>query len=176
VGDDVPVLVRRRAEADLDACAEMVRAVHDADGYPHFVHEDFGSFLVSPGELGAWVAEHGGRVAGHVALRERGSGPVMEAAAAAIGQPPGRLAVVTRLFVSPDARRLRIGRSLLAAAADEAYARGLWPVVDVAADLAAAIRLYEACGWVRAGAVTVQLSHGSVLDEFVYLGPPPTRR
>jgi len=176
VGDDVLVTVRRRAGADLDACAELVRAVHDADGYPHFVHEDFGSFLLSRGELGAWVAEHSGHVAGHVALRERGSGPVMEAAAAALGQPPARLAVITRLLVSPDARRLKIGRSLLATAAGEAAARGLWPVLDVAADLAPAIRLYEACGWVRAGAVTVRLSHGGVLDEFVYLGPPPTRR
>jgi hypothetical protein len=45
--------------------------------------------------------------------------------------------------------------------------------LDVDVDLAAAISLYESCGWVRADAITVRLSDGTDLPEYVYLGPPP---
>jgi Cytochrome C and Quinol oxidase polypeptide I len=59
---------------------------------------------------------------------------------------------------------------------------GTGPLVDrslprspMAADLAGAIRLYESCGWVRAGAVTSTFRDGNSLDEYVYLGPPAPR-
>ena len=64
-----------------------------------------------------------------------------------------------------------MGERLLETASREAVARGLWPVLDVATQLRGAIRLYERCGWSRAGEVTVDLRRGFTLDEFVYLGP-----
>lgn len=73
------------------------------------------------------------------------------------------------------ARRDGVGRRLLAHGSQQAVSRGLWPVLDVAADLTGAIRLYESCGWVGAGAVTVTFRDGNSLDELVYLGPPPGR-
>jgi hypothetical protein len=45
-----------------------------------------------------------------------------------------------------------------------------------ATDLTGAIRLYDSCAWVRAGAVTVTSRDGNSLDEYVYLGPPPPDR
>jgi GNAT superfamily N-acetyltransferase len=169
----VHVLVRERAEADLPGCVELARQVHEQDGYPHYLPGDLHGFLVRPDAYGAWVAERDGRIAGHVALHPRSSPPVMALASAAAGQPADRLGVIARLLVAPATRRAGAGRALLEHAQREALTRGLWPVLDVAADLTGAIRLYESCGWVRAGAVTVTFRDGNSLDELVYLAPRP---
>jgi len=170
------VLLRARTDDDLAGCVELARAVHERDGYPHYLPGDFRDFLVMPDGYGAWVAERDGRIVGHVALRRRTAPVPMDLASAATGQPVDRLGVISRLLVAPAARRAGTGRRLLEHGCQQAFSRGLWPVLDVAADLAAAIRLYESCGWVRAGAVNVTFRDGNSLDELVYLGPPPPGR
>ena len=165
--------VRPRTDADIGACLDLVRLVHATDGYPHHLPADLRAFLVSRDACAAWVAEHEGRVTGHVALHGRSSEPVMALASAALRQPAGRLAVIGRLLVSPHARGAGTGRALLAAASAEASRRGLWPVLDVVTDLHPAIRLYERCGWTRAGRVEVRFRNGITLGEYVYLGPGP---
>jgi hypothetical protein len=50
-------------------------------------------------------------------------------------------------------------------------ARGLWPVLDVAKGLRGATALYESCGWVRVGEVTVRLPDGRDLEELVDVAP-----
>jgi len=167
------MLIRERADADLAGCEELARAVHERDEYPHYLPVDLRDFLVMPDAYGAWVAERDGRIVGHVALRRRTAPAPMELASAATGQPAGQLGVISRLLVAPAARRAGTGRQLLEHGWQQAAGRGLWPVLDVATDLTAAIRLYESCGWVRAGAVTVTFRDGNSLDELVYLGPPP---
>ena len=170
------MIVRDRAEADLAACADLAAAVHESDGYPRYLPGDLRSFINSPSAYPAWVAERDGRVAGHVALHPRAAGPVMELAGSALGRPPERLGAVSRLLVSPAVRGERVGRALLETATQAAIARDLWPILDVDVDLAAAIALYERCGWVRAGQVTLRFSDGTGLTEWVYLGPPPAAR
>jgi GNAT superfamily N-acetyltransferase len=170
--DNVRVLLRPRLDSDLDACADIVRDVHALDRYPHFLPGDLRAFLASTGAYGAWVADRDGDIVGHVALHQRSEPSVMEVASSALGIPHGRLAVVARLFVSPRVRGQGAGQRLLEAATADAQARGLWPVLDVAADLAAAMALYDSRGWVRAGKATVCFSEGQTLDEYVYLGPP----
>lgn len=167
------MLTRPRHDSDIGACVDLVRDVHARDRYPRALPADVRSFLQAPGAYGSWVADRDGQVVGHITLHRRGVAAALEAASTALGRPAGQLAVVSRLFVSPHARGQGIGRLLLAAAAGEAAARGLHPVLDVDADLAAAISLYESCGWVRAGTITVRLSDGTDLHEHVYLGPPP---
>jgi GNAT superfamily N-acetyltransferase len=143
------------------------------DNYPMYLpDDDLEAFLVTPGALGAWVAVVPSGVAGHVALHPRSSRAVMAMAGERVGAPPERLAVVARFLVGPGSRGQGIGRLLLGAASEEAVARGLWPVLDVAKDLRSAIALYESCGWVRAGEVTVRLPDGRDLEEFVYVAPP----
>jgi GNAT superfamily N-acetyltransferase len=166
-----PVTVRQRSAADLGPCAQLARAVHDADGYPHYLPDDLVSFIASSSALAAWVAERTGTIVGHVALHSRSSDQVMQAACTALGVSAEQIGVVARLLVSPRARRCGVGRLLLQAASDEAATRGLWPVLDVATDLTAAIGLYEGCGWTRAAALTVRFKDGTVLDEYVYVGP-----
>jgi ribosomal protein S18 acetylase RimI-like enzyme len=170
------VIVRDRADADLAACADLAAAVHESDGYPHYLPGDLRSFIAASSAYQAWVAERDGQVAGHVALHARTCGSVMELASEALGRPPEGLGVVSRLLVSPDARGERIGRALLETATQAAIARDLWPILDVSVDLTAAIALYERCGWVRAGQVCVRFSDGNGLTEWVYLGPRPAAR
>lgn len=96
----------------------------------------------------------------------------MELAANTLDRPQDQLAVVARLFVSPRARGTGAGRLLMDAATAEAAARGLWPVLDVDTELAAAIALYESRGWTRAGTITIRFKDGNTLTEHVYLAPP----
>jgi GNAT superfamily N-acetyltransferase len=186
-----PVLIRARRDADLNACADLVREVHSRDRYPRFLPADIARFLNPPDQFGCWIADLNGEVAGHVALVARGLPATMEIAASALGRPADELAVVARLFVSPRARGRGAGRLLLNAATAEARSRGLHPVLDVDIELPAAIALYESAGWTRAGQLTVRwpdhesarrTSDGQdavrqpverVLTEYVYLGPHP---
>jgi len=166
-----PVIVRQRGEADSDACVEMALAVHERDGYPLYLPTDLHAFVVSADALAAWVAERSGEILGHVALHRRSAAPILAVAGKVLRQPPSRLGVVARLFVSPSAHRSGAGRALLDVASRDAAARGLWPILDVATGLHAAIAMYEKCGWKRIGELTVRFGDDTSLDEFVYRGP-----
>ena len=168
------MLIRPRRDGDVAACADLVREVHALDRYPRFLPGDLRSFLVPPAAYGSWVADQDGEVVGHIALLRHGVRSALRIASSALGRPADRLAMVARLFVSPRARGKGAGRLLLDTATAEAISRGLWPVLDVDADLAPAIALYESRGWVRAGMVTVRFSDGHSLNEYVYTGPGPT--
>jgi GNAT superfamily N-acetyltransferase len=164
-------VVRERTEADLDRCVALAFAVHELDGYPLYLPTDLRTFLVSPDAYGAWVAERGGEIVGHVALHRRSMDGVMAMASEALHQPEDSLAVVARLLVAPTGRRGGVGRALLDVASAAAIARGLWPVLDVSTAFEGAMRLYESCGWTRAGEVTVRFPNGVTITEHVYLGP-----
>jgi GNAT superfamily N-acetyltransferase len=104
-------------------------------------------------------------------MKPHASDAVMDLARAMTGLPDEQLAVVSRFFVSPAARGLGVGRALLSVATTEAGGRGFVPILDVSTNYHAAISLYEALGWARAGTVALHLRDGRVLDEFVYIGP-----
>jgi GNAT superfamily N-acetyltransferase len=185
------VVIRARCDADLSACADLVREVHSTDRYPRFPPADIVRFLNPPDPFGCWVADLEGEVAGHVALVSRGLPATTEIAASALGKPADQLAVVARLFVSRRARGRGAGRLLLDTATAEARSRGLHPVLDVDIELSAAIALYESAGWCRAGQLTVRWPDSEsagwtsteqtavrptverVLTEYVYVGPHP---
>jgi ribosomal-protein-alanine N-acetyltransferase len=167
------MIVRPRVDADLDRCVDMVEAVHQLDGYPAYLPADLRLFLASPEAYAAWVVEQAGQIVGHVALHCRTIAPAMVLASEVLREPVERLGIVARLFVAPTARRLGVGQALLDVAWREAISRDLCPVLDVATGLPGAIRLYETCGWTRAGAFTVDLPDGSSLEELVFVGPAP---
>jgi GNAT superfamily N-acetyltransferase len=153
----------------------MATIIHDLDGYPSRHPIDFREFLVSADAFAAWVAERDGQIVGHVALHRHSKPEVLAMASKALIRPVDRLGVVARLLVSPDVRREKIGRTLLDAASSEATSRGLWPILDVVTTFEAALKLYESCGWVRAGQVTFRFHDGGSVEEFVYLGPHKRR-
>jgi GNAT superfamily N-acetyltransferase len=166
------VIVRRRREADLDRCAQLAQEVQSVDGYPPYLQKgDLGLFIESSDAMAVWVAETDGDLVGHVALHARSSDAVMDLASAVADRPPDRFGVVARLFVSPEARRRGVGRTLLRTAEAHAVGLGLYPILDVVTRFQSAITLYEQCGWARAGTVILTLPDGSALEEFVYFAP-----
>jgi GNAT superfamily N-acetyltransferase len=166
------VALRTRLSSDLDACEQLARRVHARDGYPPYMpNDDFVSFLASPKAISAWVAIYRGELVGHIALTGNSSNEVMDLAAKSTGLRVERLAVIARLFVSPDTRRNGIGRLLLEQAVGEATTSGLVSILDVATTLEAAIKLYEDSGWRRLGRVAVHLPGGARIEEFVYVAP-----
>ena len=165
------VEVRPRSDADLVACEQLAEIVHARDGYPVYLPGDLRSFLAVPDAYAAWVAVEEDDVVGHVALHPGRAGAVLDLATEKTGIPASRFGVVARLLVSPDARRMGIGRSLLDFAAGYASRLGLKPILDVVDRHVAAIRLYESNGWIRLGQVTVTFGRGVPIEEFVFIGP-----
>ncbi|SHK92951.1 DinB superfamily protein [Pseudonocardia thermophila] len=152
----VEIVVRPRAEADVAVLIAVLRDVRRRDGYPLHMQHDLGDWLCGTPVIGAWVADHGGGVVGHVALRlPEPDDPV----AALVGEP---VAVVCRLFVARDERGKGLGERLVRAAWREAAARGLRPALDVLTREAAAVALYERMGWQRVGEITHTIDGGAV--------------
>jgi GNAT superfamily N-acetyltransferase len=120
--------VRPRSAADLPACVAALRAVHDADAYPLNWPDDPIAWFTPPGMAQAWVAElTPGTIAGHVAVQG--------------GE-------VTRLFVTPAARRRAVGTALVRAATAWAADRGVGLGLEVADEQgSAAVAFYAATGW-----------------------------
>lgn len=124
--------------------------------------------------MSAWVAQCGGRIAGHVAVHGQSMPVVMAKAAAALDLGAAELGVVARLIVDPSQRRLGVGRALLEAGAEATRQQGRYPILDVATHYGAAIALYRSCGWHNAGEVTMVFGDGTELQSYVYIAPAPT--
>lgn len=166
------VLVRPRRSGDVVDCVKLARLTHVADDYPKCWPQDPEAFIVSPRELGAWVAEYDGVVVGHVALHTPADDPTFDQVRLATGRDTAAIAVVARLFSSPDARGRGIGWALLTGAEQAAHAVGRLPILDVGKALTAAVALYDRAGWRRVGEFTFYL-RGESLDMWVDVGPAP---
>jgi GNAT superfamily N-acetyltransferase len=143
-GGDRTVKPRERTDADLPACVEALRAVHERDGYPLNWPADPAGWLTPPALLGAWVAERDGLVVGHAAL----SAPAADDLAPGLwGGDRAPAVVVNRLFVSPAVRGLGVGAALLDRLTEEAATAGRHPVLDVLSTDTAAVALYRRLGW-----------------------------
>jgi GNAT superfamily N-acetyltransferase len=128
--------IRTRRTTDLDKCVDALRAVHDADAYPLNWPEDPRGWLTPPRLLRAWVAEEpDGTVAGHVAVQS-------------LPSASESLAELSRLYVTPAARRRSLAGTLVGHARAWAAERGYDLTLDVTDDhRSAAIAFYEATGW-----------------------------
>ena len=162
--------VRPREPHDLPACVAALRRVHEASGYPSRWPDDPAGWLTPRTMLGAWVAEHDGEIAGHVAVVR---GLNVATLLRATGLPVDQLGGIVRLYVDPGFQRLGLARALLDTAADAAAAHGLQPVLDVVADSASAVALYERAGWKLAGTqpATWTDPDGTVPDIRCYIRP-----
>lgn len=166
-------VVRPRSEDDLPACAAVLVAVYEADGYPVEGVAEPEAWLTPTGLLQAWVAELAGEVIGHVCLTE----PTDTDAAATVFRrtPEGSaadIAVLGRLFVHPEARGHRAGELLTRTAMNHATTHGLRLVLDAMEKDQAAIRLYERLGWHRIGTTDHDSGHGLV-SAYCYVSPTP---
>ncbi|PKW25439.1 GNAT family N-acetyltransferase [Phycicoccus duodecadis] len=149
MGTSSDVALRDREPADLPRLVGVLEAQQAGSGYPvrwplPFPAEEF---VVRPGELGAWVAQVGGVVAGHVALLHPASGWEAAAFREAMGLPPERMATVSTLFVDAERRGAGIGTRLIDVAVAHARALGRVPVLDVVQEHSPAAALYRRRGW-----------------------------
>ena len=167
--------VRARVDSDLDECARLLEEVHQLDGYPTFWPADAAGWLSPKGMLGAWVAEDGGRVVGHVALAEVEPGHGADAWSDATGLLPAALASTTRLFVGEASRGAGVGSALLGQACAAAAQCGLRPVLDVVETNRDAIRLYERHGWRRVHSEPWAAARDERLLLHYYVGPAADR-
>ncbi|MEV8020473.1 GNAT family N-acetyltransferase [Streptomyces sp. NPDC086554] len=138
------VRVRPRRVSDLDACVRALAQVHALDGYPTDWPERPADWLATAAPVGAWVAELDGQVVGHIVLCP---GAPDDVAPALWSEGREATAVVSRLFVAPEARGYGIGARLLERVVAEAGELGLHPVLDVVASDTSATALYERTGW-----------------------------
>jgi GNAT superfamily N-acetyltransferase len=171
----VQFVVRERTSKDIASCVAGARLVHESDGYPNNFPEDPSAWLQSPRQRAAWVAEASdGSLVGHVALNVAEGDPAQSVASERTGLPAERLAVVSRLYVWPDARHSGVASALLERAVAAAHAEGTRPVLDVLEKDAGAIAFYERSAWTRTAPIVFTSPRtGERMPAFVFAGPLP---
>lgn len=142
------VTIRPRNDTDRQALAAFAERERPG-GYP----PPGVNLGLEPGWIGAWVAEAGGELVGHVALRADVSDAVTGRAAQILRVEEAQLGVIKRLVVAQTHRGQGIGRRLLQVATDAATQAGLTPVLDTWIESQGSMRFFEAQGWVRIGQV-----------------------
>jgi GNAT superfamily N-acetyltransferase len=142
-------VIRPRTEDDLEPLVGALALVAEADAYPTRWPADPVGWIRSRDIIGAWVADEGGDLVGHVSLRLPGDHMPVRMWRACGGT--GECAVVSRLFVVPSAQRRGLGLALLEAARARAAELDRRPVLDVRDDNRAAIALYRRLGWTDLG-------------------------
>ncbi|QES42533.1 GNAT family N-acetyltransferase [Streptomyces venezuelae] len=181
-GHPVLRLRERSGQRDVEACVGVLAAVHKADGYPVNWPEQPGAWVEGADAIGAWVAELDGRIVGHVGLARSGPGdeaPGLWREEAGAGADAGAdagavaeaVAVVTRLYVAPDARGHGIGALLMGRAVREARERGLHPVLDVVSSHRSATSFYERMGWQLLGVAEQEWGPGQRVVLHCYAAP-----
>ena len=142
-------VIRTRTEDDLERLVDALALVAEADRYPTRWPTDPARWIRSREVIGAWVADDGGDLLGHVNLRRPGDHMPARMWRARGGS--GECALVSRLFVVPAARRRGLGLALLEVACARAAELDRRPVLDVRDDNVAAVALYRRLGWTDLG-------------------------
>jgi GNAT superfamily N-acetyltransferase len=166
-------IIRTRRDSDIPGAAIGLVEVHAKDGYPVEGVDQPTTWLTPPSLIKSWVAELDGRIVGHVSLtRPNGE----DAVSLWLNRGQGteeETAVLARLFVIPDARKMAVGERLVHTATDYATERNMRLVLDVMAKDAAAIRLYERLGWERLGVTTHTYGEECQTAAICYVSPAP---
>lgn len=130
------ICIRTRELADLDGCVAALASVHASGGYPTNWPVDPRRWLTPSGTIHGWVAASEGLIVGHSILRQPSFSTVSHSAAE-----------LSRLFVTPAARRKGIAAALMQATMRWAAAKDLDLELEVTDHSQAARALYERSGF-----------------------------
>ncbi|MEV7143245.1 GNAT family N-acetyltransferase [Streptomyces tauricus] len=173
MGQENEPVIRTRRESDVPGAANALVEVHATDGYPVEGVRDPESWLTPPNVIHAWIAEFHGRTVGHIAISQPNG---EDAVTLWLKQGNGseqKTAVLARLFVVRDVRRMAVGERLVRAASEYAERMGIRLVLDVMAKDVAAIRLYERLGWRKLGRTNHTFGDGQQAQALCYVSPSP---
>lgn len=155
VGTSLGLTVRRRRDADMDCLVHILRACYEVDSYPAFWPDDPSKWLRPSRQMWALVGANAhGRLVGHVAVHDALGHPVLPLWVAG-GADAKHAAIISRLIVSPDHRRMGYATNLVDHAVRSLIVAGITPVLDVAIANSAARALYASLGWAEVGSTTV---------------------
>ena len=169
--DDQTAIIRPRDDKDMPQLGDLLKRVHDRDGYPVEGVADPIAWLVSDRLLGAWVADLAGKVVGHVILTLASeSDDSARIWMSTSSDSLESIAVLGRLFVDAAARGQGLGRKLAMTATRQAETLGKRAVLDVMAKDKTAIRTYENLGWRRLASITHKFGD-QVEPGFAYVSP-----
>jgi GNAT superfamily N-acetyltransferase len=162
-------MIRPRRSEDVEACLELLHAVHLADRYPVRWPRDPARWLAGRAGLAAWVSESDGALEGHLSLHGTDADRARQEWREGVPGPVEHLAVVSRFFVALGARGRGVGSALMEAAEGYAADQGLRLVLDVADHNRDAIAFYERRGWRRVGTASLQLDDGGTLPIVLFV-------
>jgi GNAT superfamily N-acetyltransferase len=148
-------MIRLRADPDVEPLVALLFTVYVSNGYPANWPKDPVRWLAGHRTIGAWVREERGELVGHVSLTLPDASRAWPEWQQATDVHRDRLAVMRRLFVSPDWRGRGVTSSLVDVAERAAATRGLQPVLDVADHNTAAIAFWRNRGWREVGHATL---------------------
>lgn len=166
------VLIRPRLDSDIPQTAAGLVRVHARDGYPVEGVSQPAAWLTPHGLINAWVAVKSEIIIGHVAITRPTDEWAVLLWIEQSGEDTGRVAVLARLFVVPEARSMAVGEGLMRAAVDYAHSQGIRLVLDVLAKDTAAIRLYTRLGWKNIGSAVHPYGVGQQAKAFCFVAPP----
>jgi GNAT superfamily N-acetyltransferase len=142
---------------------------HALNGYPMRWPVHPPSWLEVSGTLAAMVGELDGVVVAHGLIRRAEGTTAAHSLASASGRQVADIAMVSRLFVVPSARRHGVGGQLLDALMHAAAERDVVLGLDVVDKDVAAIAMYERTGWRRVA--TVRCDWAPHRQMYCYLAP-----
>jgi ribosomal protein S18 acetylase RimI-like enzyme len=171
--EQTPVLIRPRAEGDLEPLVDGLHLVAATDGYPGQWPADPAGWLRSKDVAAAWVAQAGSDLLGQIVLRWARTQSPVRIWGEVTGAGPESLCVVSRFFVVPTGRGRAVGERLLTTATEAAAGLGRRPVLDVVESSGqAAMRLYRRLGWTEFGSFQEAWGPGGSLEHLrCFVGP-----
>ena len=166
--------IRPRTSADIDECVSALSILYKTENYPLGKNRDLRDFLTNEKNQLAWVAEHDGRIIGHISTSKIAHDTAFDVwKYQNPDENPYSLSLLSRLFVLPEYRKLGAAIELVDAAVKANAEDDTRLLLSVMVDSKAAIRLYEKCSWVRYGTTVIALPDGTSSDAICFAGPLP---